>query len=155
MKLKVVRDNLTTSSTIGKLYIDDVFECYTLEDVDRKLESVTVAVAKNIKVKSETTIPAGVYKVVKRYSPRFKTITPYILDVPNFEYILIHWGNTSDDTDGCILVGDVVGDDAVLKSRIAFNRLMIKINKASEITIEIVAPEPVKVATTIKPTGKE
>ena len=161
MKLKVVRENLTTSSTIGKLYVDDVLECYTLEDVDRKLETVPADVAKDMKVKSETAIPAGVYKVVKRYSPKFNTITPHILGVPNFEYILIHWGNTAKDTDGCILVGDVIGDNTVLKSRVAFNRLMTKINTASEITIEIITKEPVKTevketikTATIKPAGK-
>lgn len=95
MKLKLVRETFTEDSTIGKLYINDVFHCYTLEDKVRE-----------VKIQNITAIPKGIYEVIISYSNRFKQMMPLLLNVPNFQGVRIHWGNYSKDTDGCILVGD-------------------------------------------------
>ena len=94
------------NSTLGILMLNNKFLCYTLEDEYRE-----------VKLKGETRIPAGRYKITLRtegtfhakYSSRFAKIHKgmlWIRDVPNFEYILIHCGNKQEDTAGCILVGN-------------------------------------------------
>lgn len=84
-----------TEYTIGRLYIDGKYFCDTLEDPVRK-----------VKIKGKTAIPAGTYEVIVNRSPRFKRLLPRLLNVPNFEGVLIHRGNTAEDTAGCILVGE-------------------------------------------------
>ena len=108
MELEVLRISSQKDSTNGILF--DVtggkrkFLCYTLEDEYRK-----------DKVKGETRIPAGTYDIILRkvgsfhtkYSEKFKDMHKgmlWVKDVPNFEYILIHIGNTDEDTSGCLLV---------------------------------------------------
>lgn len=88
----------------GTLVVDKLFTCDTLEDEDRKLE------AGGIKVKGQTAIPRGVYKVKIAYSPRFGKPLPLVVDVPQFEGIRIHGGVDEEDTEGCILVGVRTGD---------------------------------------------
>ena len=126
MKLHVKRLHKTDNSTIGELTIDGIFQCYTLEDVERE-----------VKIKSETAIPKGTYKVIINKSNRFKRLLPLLLDVKGFEGIRIHSGNTNHDTEGCILVGETRGKDFVGKSRKAFDKLFEKMKKAKEITITI------------------
>jgi hypothetical protein len=104
-------------ATIGKLYVDDEFECDTLEDLERF----------GPKIPGQTAIPTGLYKVALRYSPHFKRIVPWILDVPQFDYILIHPGNDADDTKGCLLVGTKLDDEHITRSVVAFNQLFLKI----------------------------
>jgi hypothetical protein len=118
LKLTVLRTNYTDRSTIGELHIDDVFECYTLEDVVR---------APGVKVPGKTAIPAGSYKVVLDYSNRFKKYKPHILDVPMFDGIRIHSGNTDADTEGCILVGTAKSLNAIEGSGRAFADLFQKL----------------------------
>lgn len=104
MKLVLKRIAKKETYTIGKLYIDGVYFCDTLEDRVRDLNLED-------KVKHETAIPAGRYKVIVNKSPKFQRELPRLLDVPYFEGILIHRGNTDKDTSGCILIGEnkVVG----------------------------------------------
>jgi hypothetical protein len=104
-------------ATISDLYVDDDWQCYGLEDVERL----------GPKLHGQTAIPTGWYKIALRHSPRFKRILPWILDVPQFDYVLIHPGNTDDDTEGCLLVGQTKGDDFVGNSKAAFNQLFLKI----------------------------
>ena len=127
MKLYLKRIHKTEHSTIGELYIDGKFQCYTLEDVERE-----------VKIKNETEIPKGTYKIVITYSNRFKKQLPLLLNVPNFEGIRIHSGNTNHDTEGCILIGQTRSNDFIGSSRNAFNELFKKIKneKNIEITIE-------------------
>lgn len=126
MKITVKRIHKTSTSTIGELYIDGVFECYTLEDIERE-----------VKIKSETAIPKGTYKVIINQSNRFKRLLPLLLNVPNFEGVRIHSGNTNHDTEGCILVGQTRSKNFIGQSRKAFDKLFKKMQAAKNITITI------------------
>lgn len=99
MKLKLERLYLKPDYTIGKLYIDGKYFCDTLEDQVRNL-------ANEKKIPKQTAIPVGVYEVIVNISPRFRRKLPRLLDVPGFDGILIHRGNTAEDTAGCILAGE-------------------------------------------------
>jgi len=126
MNLVLKRLHKTENSTVGELTVDGLFQCYTLEDIERE-----------VKVKSETAIPKGTYKVIINRSNRFKRLLPLLLDVKGFEGIRIHSGNTNHDTEGCILVGETRSKDFIGKSRKAFNALFEKMKKAESITITI------------------
>jgi hypothetical protein len=95
MEIVLTRDVLHPKRTMGKMYIDNVFECFTLEDTVRE---------KGVKIKGETAIPYGRHKVVANYSPRFKKRMPEII-VPMFTGIRIHNGSHEGHTEGCILCG--------------------------------------------------
>lgn len=99
MELILKRKYRTPDYTVGKLYVDGKYFCDTLEDKVRDL-------TKENKVPGQTAIPAGRYDVVVNISPRFKRKLPRLLNVPGFEGILIHRGNSAKDTSGCILVGE-------------------------------------------------
>lgn len=133
MKLKLIRESFTDKSTKGRLFIDNVFECYTLEDKDRFLEN-----GANEKVYGKTAIPRGIYEIKLTESQRFHRVLPLLENVPNFTGVRIHTGNTAADTDGCILVGTTEGDDFIGHSRDAFNELFSKMENEDRITIEII-----------------
>ncbi len=112
MEIVLIRYNSAEDYTDGILIIDDVFECYTLEDEYRTK-----------KVYGETRIPDGTYfvelrtegKLHQRYKDKFgedfhKGML-WVKDVPGFQYILFHIGNNDDDTAGCILVGSTADKD--------------------------------------------
>ena len=124
--------------TIGKLYIDEEYFCDTLEDKDRGLtDSMTVGEISKIKIKKETAIPTGTYKVTITYSNRFKKNMPLINDVKGFEGIRIHSGNTNQDTEGCVLVGFNKVKGNVINSRDTYNKLFSILSKSNNITITI------------------
>ena len=104
------RVQFTAISTIGELWLGDWRECWTLEDCVRQS-----------KLPKVTAIPSGRYEVVVSYSARFKRLLPLLLNVPNFEGVRIHPGNTDKDTEGCILVGATRGVDFIGESKLAFN----------------------------------
>lgn len=120
MELTLQRRPSTKRTTIGDLSINGVFFCYTCEDIVREVEGQPV---ESWKVKGETAIPAGRYKVGLVNSSRFGENTFSIEDVPGFEVIRIHSGNTSADTEGCILVGDTCAEDSIGTSRVALAKL--------------------------------
>ena len=126
MKIQIKRLHKTENSTIGEMTIDGIFECYTLEDRER-----------DVKIKSETAIKKGTYKVIINHSNRFKRLLPLLLNVPEFEGVRIHAGNSNHDTEGCILVGKNRSLDYIGQSRKAFNSLFAKMQKAKDITITI------------------
>lgn len=110
--------------TIGRFYINGKYFCDTIEDKDRNLTSnMTLEDISKIKVKGQTAIPKGTYKVNITYSPRFKKDMPLIENVIGFDGIRIHSGNTAEDTEGCIIVGEnkVVGK--VINSKETYNKL--------------------------------
>lgn len=109
MKLELTRLFFQNNYTIGKLYVDGQYFCDTLEDKARDL-------SREKKIPGQTAIPAGVYEIVVNVSPRFKRKLPRLLDVPGFEGILIHRGNTPEDTAGCILVGENKAKGKVINS---------------------------------------
>ena len=133
MELLLERYDFQEKSTIGKLYINAVFFCYTLEDIDRKLENG------GIKQDHITAIPRGLYQVIIDMSTRFKKLMPHILNVPQFEGIRIHSGNSDIDTEGCIILGQNPKDDWISNSRDTFNQfftqLQSAINNKEKVTI--------------------
>lgn len=135
MKLRVERLWKKKDYTVGRLYVDGEFFCNTLEDVVRDLP-------KEKKVYGKTAIPAGTYNVVYNWSPKFSRNLPRLLDVPYFDGILIHPGNTAVDSAGCILVGKNTSVGRLSESRYTSDRLNVIIEDAQrngeEITIEIV-----------------
>ena len=128
MLITIKRLYKTDNSTIGELLIDGVFECFTLEDKER-----------DIKIKGETAIPKGTYKVIINESNRFKRLLPLLIDVPNFEGVRIHSGNSNHDTEGCILVGQTRNKNYIGQSRKAFEKLFAKMQKAKTITLTILS----------------
>ena len=138
MKLKLVRIVTWSNYTEGKLYIDGAYFCDTLEDTDRGLEqNMSEFEINRRKVYGQTCIPSGEYKVILNMSPRFKKILPRILDVKGFEGILMHAGNTVQDSSGCILLGTKSSDGVLINSRKAVDALIKKLETEKDITITI------------------
>ena len=106
MKIQVKRRYFAPTYTIGTMYIDGERFCDTLEDKNRDTNHNGQFDGDEVKVKHETAIPFGTYKVIIAKSPRFDRDLPRLLDVPNFDGVLIHRGNAPEDTSGCILVGE-------------------------------------------------
>lgn len=137
MELEVIRYSDNGESTQGLLFIDGCFECHTLEDE-----------ARTVKVFGETCIPEGTYDIRlrtvgghnSRYSNKFSSFHKGMLwlqDVPNFKWILIHIGNTDDDTAGCLIVGssannNTLGDGKIGNSTTAYINLYKKVINAME-----------------------
>lgn len=111
MKISVMRSPSQGGATIGKLFIDGAFKCHTLEDEIREVEGEPVEAWK---IKGETAIPTGTYRVTLEYSNRFGPDTLSVHDVPGFQYIRMHAGNTSADTEGCLLLGLQAGEASLI-----------------------------------------
>jgi uncharacterized protein DUF5675 len=122
MKLRLTRKEFHDESTIGELSVDNVFECFTLEDAVRP-----------VKIPGRTAIPAGTYEVAVTFSNKFQKVLPLLMNVPDFEGVRIHPGNRPADTEGCILVGKSKGpeEDFIGDSRTAFAVLFPKIQAAT------------------------
>ena len=144
MKLVLNRKFKSTSYTIGDLFIDGKFFCNTIEDTVRELPATCPNTTRGRsctckeKVYARTAIPAGTYRVTMEYSARFKRVLPYLHDVPHFLGILIHSGNTEEDSAGCIIVGKNTVKGKVTESRKTSDALNARLAKASDIEIEIV-----------------
>lgn len=123
MELKLLRNEFPTY-TKGKLFIDDIFFCETLEDVNRDKNRNGKFDLGEKKVYGETCIPYGTYKVILSYSPKFKRILPEVLDVQDFTGIRIHRGNKIEDTLGCILCGEKV-INGVLKNSTPYEKKLV------------------------------
>lgn len=142
MKVELKRIFLGDTYTIGKMYIDGKYFCDTLEDKVRDLNKNGKFDNGETKVYGETAIPYGTYKIQVSMSPKFKRELPLLLNVPHFEGIRIHRGNTAADSAGCILVGENKVKGKVINSTPYEQKLtqMMKEaqNKKEPITIEIV-----------------
>lgn len=138
MKLTLNRRFKAPEYTIGDLYIDGQWFCNTLEDTDRDLsQDMLLTYIQNKKIKSQTAIPTGTYKVdMDTVSPKYSNYSKYpyakqfnakmprLLNVKGFEGILIHAGNTQKHTDGCILVGINKVKGQVINSQATWKKLM-------------------------------
>lgn len=122
MIIEVKRTDKNDKRTIGLLYIDDQFSCYTLEDTCRS----------GVKIPGETAIPSGVYSVIISHSKRFGKALPEVLDVPGFTGIRIHAGNTDKDTRGCILVGLNRTENRLMQSQMAMDLILPQIQRACD-----------------------
>jgi hypothetical protein len=138
MELKVIRDVFGENTTTGKLYINDVFECFTLEDKCRGLNSnMPLDEIQRIKVYGKTAIPTGRYEVTTSFSGLFNKTMPLVKNVPGYEYIRIHPGNSEKDTLGCILLGEARSADWVGNSKAAFNRFFPKLQAALKAGVKV------------------
>lgn len=143
MKITVIRSPSFAGATIGKLYVDGAFKCHTLEDEIREIADVPV---QDWKIKGATAIPAGCYQVTLEPSPRFGADTLSIKDVPGFSYIRMHAGNTSEDTDGCILLGLQAGPASLIggtsRPAVSLIKDLVKaaINQGEQVVIDIINP---------------
>lgn len=134
IELNLFRNSMTKESTLGTLSIKDgekeEFFCYTLEDCVREVDGQPVT---QWKIKGQTAIPCGRYRVLKTLSQRFGRYTLHIMDVPGFAGIRVHAGNTSNDTEGCVLVGmkasdkSISGTQAIINSGEALSKLEAKL----------------------------
>lgn len=100
MNLRLDRRPTAFETTLGQLFVDDSYECKTLEDSIREF-----------KIPAKTCIPAGTYRITLESSPRFGPDTITINDVPEFVGVRMHGGNTAADTEGCVIVGDRVDSE--------------------------------------------
>lgn len=135
LELHLERDMMLPNRTLGKLSINGVHECFICEDAVRPT-----------KIHGQTAIPAGRYEIIIRLSPTFKRELPLLLNVPNYEGVLIHSGNTEADTKGCLLPGRTRNETGVYGSRPATNDLILKIrtalNEGRRVFITIVNGKP-------------
>lgn len=112
--------------TIGKLYRKDKNgkECYICDILEDPVRNkIGTLINRFVKIYSKTAIPYGTYQITRTYSPRFKKILPLLLNVPHFEGVRIHSGNTAADTEGCLLPGKNTIKGQVTDSRTTFARL--------------------------------
>ena len=125
MQLDLHRKWLKKGYSIGILSIDGKRFCESVEDEDRGLKQTdSLETIKAKKVKGKTAIPVGTYEIKITYSPRFKKNLPLLLNVPGFDGIRIHSGNTADDTEGCLIYGKNTEVGKVTNSRFWTNQVI-------------------------------
>ena len=137
MELTLKRIALKSEYTIGKLYVDGEYVCDTIEDTVRDLDKDGKFANGEVKIPGKTAIPYGRYEItMKVKSPKYSNFSKYswakkydgylprLLNVPQFDGVLMHVGNSALDSEGCIIVGEnkVVGK--VINSVNTFRRLM-------------------------------
>ena len=101
MEIKVIRTVFTPTTTLGKMYIDEKLYAFTCEDAVRDIKGDRTG-----KIKNQTAIKEGRYEVIQSFSQRFQKYLPLLLNVPCFSGIRIHGGNSHEDSEGCILIGE-------------------------------------------------
>ena len=134
LEVKQLREPSAGGATLSKVYIDDKYACDILEDVVREVPGVPV---EQWKVKGQTAIPTGRYRVRLETSARFGPDTLTLENVPGFQYIRIHGGNTAKDTEGCLLPGARSGVAQVAFSQLSLVTLRGRIVPAIHGGIEV------------------
>ena len=132
MKIEIKRDIKGNTYTAGKMYVDGRHFADTLEPraIDWSKEEKTLG---------KTAIPEGTYKVEMRYSTKFKTQMPFVQNVPHFDGIMLHVGNSVRDSRGCILIGTRTYPSVLTHSREAVNRLILLMeeHKGESVTLTV------------------
>ncbi len=140
MRLTLKRIANRQTYCIGKLYINGKYFCDTLEDTDRGLNSaMSEEELRKMKIKGETAIPVGIYKVILNYSPKYKKVMPLITNVKGYSGIRIHSGNIAKETEGCLLVGRNTIVGRLTDSRKCYEALFKRLQQkgSNDITIDI------------------
>lgn len=153
IKLTLRRIAKRSTYTIGRMYLNGTYLCDTIEDTDRGLDAaMPLARLKTMKIYGQTAIPTGTYRIdMRTVSPKFSCRSwakpyggklPRLLNVPAYDGVLIHVGNTAADSLGCILVGRNTVVGKVTQSTATFAKLMeilVPADRAGEpIYIEII-----------------
>lgn len=142
MELILIRKYKKENYCIGELYVNSVFFCNILEDKIIDLNKNGTFDCGELKIKGHTAIPYGTYEVDVTYSPKFKRELPILLNVPHFEGIRIHRGNTPNDTEGCLIPGENKEIGKVLNStkyEVELTKLLKQTKlKKEKITIKII-----------------
>ena len=128
MKLLLVRDSFSASSTDGVLFVDSRPFCNTLEP----------AIGKKVKYGKGCCIAPGIYSIDFHYSPKFGKYMLTLCGVRGRSGILIHSGNTSNDTAGCILVGQRENIGVLSNSRTT-------LDKVFDLCLEVIGKEPITI----------
>jgi len=141
MRIQVIRQTLLSDRTLGKMYIDGIYFCDTLEDTDRGLlDAMSFSEIAAIKIYGRTAIPKGTYKVILNFSNKFQKYMPLLLNTKGFGGIRIHNGISPEHTLGCILVGQPGPNNGLVNSKSTFAKLMGILNsvdKKQSIIIEV------------------
>ena len=141
MELLLERKYCKKEYTIGNLYINGVFYCNILEDTVRDFNKNGIFDCGEIKIKGNTAIPYGEYDIIVTYSPKFKRELPILLNVPAFDGIRIHRGNTNKDTEGCLLPGENKERGKVINSTKyeldLTNKIKTELSKGKKVKIKI------------------
>lgn len=148
MKLLLKRIAKKANYTIGNLYINGEWFSNTLEDTDRGLtQSMSLEEIKKKKIYGKTAIPTGTYQIdMNTVSPKFKNRAwakpyegkiPRLIDVPGYEGVLLHPGNSEEDSLGCVLVGKNKVKGKVVESQATFHKLMKELKEKNNIIITI------------------
>ena len=125
MQVMITRNWKKPDYTIGRIFVNNAFFCNSMEDTDRGLrQGMPLEEIKRLKVYGKTAIPTGTYTILMTYSPKYKKKMPQVMNIPGFEGIRIHPGNTPEDTLGCILPGDNKVKGKVVDSTKRFNQFV-------------------------------
>ena len=138
MTVTIHRKEFTENSTIGEMFLDGVFLCYTLEDKDRNLKQTdSLLWIKTKKIYGKTAIPYGTYDCDFTMSPAFHRVLPEIKNVKGWSGVRIHAGNTDADTLGCVLVGKKKAYDKIFESRLALQEFFLKVAPSKQFKLII------------------
>lgn len=140
MKILIDRNYKYPKYTVGEVYVNGTFYCYSMEDIDRGLHTdMPMRYFKERKVYGETAIPCGTYEVIIDWSPKFKRYMPHVMwrnadgklvEVPGFSGIRLHPLNTAEDSLGCIGFGDWKGSNRIVNSKTMTSIITDKIQAA-------------------------
>ena len=139
LHILITRNWRKTDYTVGRLYVNGTQLCNTMEDTDRRLfQGQPLSEILKIKVKGQTAIPTGTYRIRVTESPKFKRPLIEVVDVPGFSGIRIHALNTAEQSEGCIGPGLNTAPGRVTDSRKYENILTDMVAKESEAYLTIV-----------------